>query len=279
MAKHLLFVLLAMAIPTWPQASTGSVRGAVRDQSGAVVPGASLRLTNTATNVEARTNSTDNGFFAFPGVVPGNYRLIAEVAGMASFEATVTVQVQQVAQVDVVMSVAGLATEVQVADVTPVVVADAPTIGPRARAPAHRAVAAERPQLQPVAEHGAGRDRFGRPRLRHARRIGRPDRRWRGGRGPELGHLGSGCKRSPGIGRGVQGRDQQLLGQVRAAPYGRGLHAQRHQPTPRFALRDPPEQFDRQGAPARGILAEGAAFDPQRVWRFGRRSRVAAETV
>jgi hypothetical protein len=113
----------------WPQASTGTVRGTVRDQSGAVIPAATLRLANTATNVETTTNSTESGYYVFPGVVPGAYRLICEVPGMKSFEAAVTVQVQQAATIDPVMSVAGLATEVDVVDMTPVVTADAPTMG------------------------------------------------------------------------------------------------------------------------------------------------------
>ena len=279
MAKHLLFVLLAMAIPTWPQASTGSVRGAVRDQSGAVVPGASLRLTNTATNVEARTNSTDNGFFAFPGVVPGNYRLIAEVAGMASFEATVTVQVQQVAQVDVVMSVAGLATAVQVADVTPVVVADAPTIG-------H---VLERRRIEQLPLNGRSFSQL----LNTVPGVTDSAARAYGTR------AGSGDLIVDGAvagdrNWGTWGADVNVrLESVEefkvetnnsSAKFARPLTAVVSTRSGTNQLHGSLFETHRSNSIGkarrrRRILAEGAAFHPQRVWRFGRRSRVAAETV
>jgi hypothetical protein len=41
--------------------------------------------------------------FVFPGVTPGQYRLSAEVAGMETFEATLTVRVQQAITVNPVM--------------------------------------------------------------------------------------------------------------------------------------------------------------------------------
>ena len=49
--KFIFCVLIAvLAAPTaWPQASTGSVNGTVRDQTGAVIPGASVTLTQSAT--------------------------------------------------------------------------------------------------------------------------------------------------------------------------------------------------------------------------------------
>ena len=51
-----LLALLAMSFlpAAWPQASSSTVRGTVRDQGQAVVPKANVTLTNTATNV-ART--------------------------------------------------------------------------------------------------------------------------------------------------------------------------------------------------------------------------------
>ncbi|HSB13261.1 MAG TPA: hypothetical protein VLE22_02310, partial [Bryobacteraceae bacterium] len=49
-------LMLALLAPTaWPQASTATVSGTVRDQSGAVVPTASVTLTNSATNIVSKT--------------------------------------------------------------------------------------------------------------------------------------------------------------------------------------------------------------------------------
>jgi hypothetical protein len=124
-----LVLALALFAPSaWPQASTGTVSGTVRDQSGAVVPGAAVSLQNTATNVTSKSVTNQVGFYMFPGVVPGPYLLVAEVPGMQKFEGALTVQVQQSAVVDVSLKVSQTATEVRVTDVTPLLTVDNPTL-------------------------------------------------------------------------------------------------------------------------------------------------------
>jgi len=118
-----------LALPAWPQASTATVRGTVTDQTGAVVPGAAVDLTNVATNVKSQTRSNEIGFYMFPGIVPGRYQLAVESAGMQKKEVTLTVQVQQSAVVDVVLVPGQTSTAIEVRDVTPVMVVDNPTLG------------------------------------------------------------------------------------------------------------------------------------------------------
>jgi hypothetical protein len=123
-------ILLAWLVPSaWPQASTGTVSGTVRDRTGAVIPGASISLTNTNTNVRSKTTSSEVGFYLFPAVLPGPYSLVVESAGMQKYEVTLTVQVQQSAPVDVELKVGPTNTEVNVTDVTPLMVTDSPTLG------------------------------------------------------------------------------------------------------------------------------------------------------
>ena len=113
----------------WPQASTSAVRGIVRDQSKAVIAGTSVTLTNTDTNVVSKTVTNQAGFYVFPGVLPGPYRLVVEAAGMRKFEGALTVQVQQEAVVDAVLIVGDVKAEVSVQDVTPMLVVDNATLG------------------------------------------------------------------------------------------------------------------------------------------------------
>ncbi len=67
------------------QETRGTILGRVTDPSGAVVPGVAVRVTNAATNVtvSARTNSEGN--FEIPYLLPGTYRIAAEMAGFKSF--------------------------------------------------------------------------------------------------------------------------------------------------------------------------------------------------
>src|SRR5207244_10350962 len=97
----------------WPQASSSTVRGTVRDQHQAMVPRASVTLTNTATNVARSTLTNDSGVFVFPGAFPGPYRLSAEAPGMQKYEGELTVQVQEDATIDVTLHVAQAHTQVQ----------------------------------------------------------------------------------------------------------------------------------------------------------------------
>jgi hypothetical protein len=94
------------------------VRGSVRDQTEAAIPNASVTLTNTETNVALKTAANEVGFYMFPGVIPGRYRLEIEAQGMQRFEAALTLQVQQDATVDAVLKVGQTSTTVAVQDVT-----------------------------------------------------------------------------------------------------------------------------------------------------------------
>src|SRR2546421_8560975 len=126
-----IFALLALSFlpAAWPQASSSTVRGTVRDQGQAVVPKASVTLTNTATNVARTTPTNDAGGYVFPGVFPGPYRITVESPGMQKYEANLTVQVQQDASIDVVMQVGQTVTQVEVADVTSMVNTQNATLG------------------------------------------------------------------------------------------------------------------------------------------------------
>lgn len=62
-----LFFLLVLARPALSQ--TGAVEGTLADPSGAIVPGAAVKLTNVNTSVEFETVTDDSGLFRFP-VVP-----------------------------------------------------------------------------------------------------------------------------------------------------------------------------------------------------------------
>ena len=63
------------------QITRGSISGLVVDSSGAVMPAATVTITETNTNVVTRTKSEPDGLFLIAGVVPGSYTLKVEAAG------------------------------------------------------------------------------------------------------------------------------------------------------------------------------------------------------
>jgi hypothetical protein len=81
----LVLAVLLIARPTAAQ-NTGSVSGTVVDNSGQVVPGATVTLTNERT-VDLRTLTTGpRGEFAFRAVPPGAYSLKVELTGFRTIE-------------------------------------------------------------------------------------------------------------------------------------------------------------------------------------------------
>jgi len=72
----LLVIWAVSVLPSWSQAvSTGTLVGVVTDQSGAVVPGATVTLTDTTTNTERTTTTNDSGRYVFVNIPPGNYNV------------------------------------------------------------------------------------------------------------------------------------------------------------------------------------------------------------
>lgn len=120
--------LVLLSCPIWPQASTGTVSGTVRDQTGAVIPNAAVVLTNTATNLSSNARTNEAGVYFFPGVVAGNYRLTVEVPGMEKYEASLLVQATLRVAVDPVLRPGVTTTSVEVREVTPMVATDNPTL-------------------------------------------------------------------------------------------------------------------------------------------------------
>jgi hypothetical protein len=71
------------------------IQGVIKDASGGAVPGAAITLTNNETQKIDRTNTTNDGFYSFSGLAPGNYTLAAEKQGFRRQEMTVTIHAEE----------------------------------------------------------------------------------------------------------------------------------------------------------------------------------------
>lgn len=96
-------------------ANTGVITGVVKDQSGAVVPGATVRAINKGTGAERRTTTSDSGAYELTQMVPAEYRVEVEAKGFAKFVVDpVTVSVLQRATLDPDLRPAGSSEQVTV---------------------------------------------------------------------------------------------------------------------------------------------------------------------
>ena len=95
--------------------STAEVRGVVQDETGGIIPGATVTAINELTGLERSTTSDDGGRFIFPRLPVGSYRVEATLQGFRKFAtATFRLNVEDVQQVNVVMAVGQLSDAVTV---------------------------------------------------------------------------------------------------------------------------------------------------------------------
>src|SRR5258705_6380893 len=81
--RFLMFValtVLSCAAPAYSQPSTGRLGGVVRDATGAAVPGATVTITNAATNATQTVTSSADGSYS-ANVPPGTYTVTVSLRG------------------------------------------------------------------------------------------------------------------------------------------------------------------------------------------------------
>src|SRR5579864_3568033 len=83
-AGILAFVLLVSA--SWAQVSTSRVEGTVTDKTGAVVPNATVKITNEGTGVSYNATTTSSGTYAVPSLTPGQYSVTVTSPGFETVQ-------------------------------------------------------------------------------------------------------------------------------------------------------------------------------------------------
>jgi hypothetical protein len=83
-----LLVCIYAAVPVFGQSDAGTITGFVRDQSGAVVPGAKITIRDEGMD-EAHAVTTDGqGRYTIPNLRPADYSMTAEAIGFSKFVST-----------------------------------------------------------------------------------------------------------------------------------------------------------------------------------------------
>jgi len=102
--------MLACTATLFAQTNTTGLSGIVSDPSGALIPGATVTITNTATNLTRSTESGASGQYVFDQIPPGPYKVVATAAGFSNQEKLVQLLIATPISLNFKMSVT--ATEV-----------------------------------------------------------------------------------------------------------------------------------------------------------------------
>jgi len=117
-------VLLCPAL-AGAQAVKGALLGNLTDGSGLPVPGATVTITETRTNISNNTTTNENGYYIFSNLKDGVYRVVGELTGFKKVvRDNVIVDVNATMRVDLKMEVGTIEESVTVVGQSPLLQTD-----------------------------------------------------------------------------------------------------------------------------------------------------------
>ena len=118
----LILLTLFLALPAQAQEARGIIGGRVKDASDAVIPGASVKITNVAMGTTVSVTTNEAGIFQAPFLIPGTYQLTVENTGFKKYVRDgLILRVNDTLELEIVMEVGAVGESVTVT-------ADAPAL-------------------------------------------------------------------------------------------------------------------------------------------------------
>ncbi len=123
--------VLLLATAAYGQASyTAQVRGIVTDQTGAVVQGALVTITNDGTGISTAAHTDDHGLYTFTGLRPDSYTVKVEAKGFQTDERKkIVLQVSQQTSIDFSLKPPGVLATIEVTAAKPQLDTESAAIG------------------------------------------------------------------------------------------------------------------------------------------------------
>ena len=129
-AFSLIFCLMAAICASGQASYTAQIRGVVKDASGALVPQATITITNNGTGISTTAHTDNNGMYILTGLRPAVYTIRAEGPGFrASEQNNVVLQVDQQTSIDFTLHPLGVITTVEVTEAAPLLDTESAAIG------------------------------------------------------------------------------------------------------------------------------------------------------
>ena len=123
-------IVFAFAVSAIAQGGRAEINGTVIDAGNAVVPGATITVTEENTGLQRTTISSSDGRYVVPTLLPGTYTIKAELQGFRTATQTgLVLLVGQELTVQLTLQIGGLAEEVTVTGESPIVEVTSSRIG------------------------------------------------------------------------------------------------------------------------------------------------------
>jgi len=115
------FLAAVTSSTAFGQGFQGGLRGAIKD-SGGVIPGVEVTLTNERTNIGRNTVTNERGEYVFTNIDPGSYVLKASLAGYKTIERReIPIGTQQFLTMDLTMEVGAIEENITVTGQSPII--------------------------------------------------------------------------------------------------------------------------------------------------------------
>jgi outer membrane receptor protein involved in Fe transport len=134
---HVLLILAYFVLATFANESvvsaqriTASLVGTTRDSSSAVIPNATVMVTNTGTNVVAKVQTNGDGQFEFLSLPPGPYTVTVNSTGFKQLvRSGLVLDVDQTAHLDLVLEIGSATEKIEVTSAEPLLETQTSDIG------------------------------------------------------------------------------------------------------------------------------------------------------
>ena len=115
-------MLLPCCPPLFSQTTTGRIMGSVHDQSDAIMPGATVVITDVERGVTRTLTADQAGEYVAPDLAPGIYRVRVEAKGFRSVERpNIHLEVAQDVRLDFVLSPGEVSQTITVEETVPLI--------------------------------------------------------------------------------------------------------------------------------------------------------------
>ncbi|MDZ4800170.1 MAG: TonB-dependent receptor [Bryobacteraceae bacterium] len=130
MFKRILSCMLLISGLAAAQDTRGTLSGRVVDTSGAVVPNVEVRAINEATGTSSSGRTNQTGNYAVPFLLPGTYRVQAEVTGFKQFQrGGIQVRVGDSVGLEITLQPGDVAERMEVTTQTPLLETNSASVG------------------------------------------------------------------------------------------------------------------------------------------------------